>query len=959
MKKNFYKIIGVVMAAFVTPLVGVGQVTFTNTTSDLTDATKYSGVAMCVQDMNSDRLDDIVCLDNARNLYIEFQNLDGTWTSYDGPTMDNGNAWGMTAGDADDNGYGDVFSGLFGGNPDYAQANATGTSWSVSELPSYGLATQAVTLSDFDHDGDLDFFSCGDTGPSGIWENDGNGNFTYSGDDLVTMTPQNNPGWGSWDGSGNYGSTATDYDLDGDTDFYITHCRQGVSNSADPRRINQMFINDGNGNFTEDMSNANGLRLGAQCWTTDFQDVDNDGDFDAFVTNHDVDNMLLINDNNVFTNDVFASSGLDMSVGTPIQGVMRDFDNDMYVDIIVTGSDYAYYHNNGDLTFTKIDGIFGNNDMESLAIGDLNHDGFLDVYGGYANIYTSPSNTPDAVWMNDGNDNNWIAVNLQGTISNRSAVGAVVRLYGSWGVQVREVRAGELYGVTNSLQQHFGLAQNTSIDSVVVDWPVSGIHQVISNPAPNQFLTIIENQCVAPEAIITSSGPTVICAGQDLTLDAPTGAGYIYEWSTGETTASILVNTPGTYMVSVDDGNGCNSVSPALVVEVSPDETPTVTAGGDLEFCEGGAVTLTSSSASSYTWSNQETSQSISVTQPGDYSVTIQGACDTWTSSTVTVNTFAAPMPTASDVTIGTPQAVTLTATGAGTEFYWWDAPSFGNIVGIGADYTTPVLSQTTSYWVGEVHTYGGGTGDGGKDDNNPNSGQYHTNSNNYLIFDANQDFYINTVKVYADGAGTRTIELINSGGGVVQSANINIPDGESVVTLDFFVPSGTDYGLRTTGNPELWRDNDAPGVNFPYPIATYGSITGTTVTGGNADNYYYFFYDWTVSLPATTCESALEEVVVIYDTNVGISEGEGFEGLNAYPNPVDGTLFLEFGKDIDDVISLTVTDVTGKVVKSEGLNNVAAGSRHAIDMTDMTSGSYIVRIQSDKGSWTNKIMVK
>jgi len=109
-----------------------------------------------------------------------------------------------------------------------------------------------VNLADMDADGDLDFFSCGDTGPSGIWENDGSGGFTYSGDNIIPMTPTPNVDWPDWDGSGNYGSTFTDYDLDGDLDFYITHCRQGVSDPTNPTRINQMFVNDGNGNYAED-----------------------------------------------------------------------------------------------------------------------------------------------------------------------------------------------------------------------------------------------------------------------------------------------------------------------------------------------------------------------------------------------------------------------------------------------------------------------------------------------------------------------------------------------------------------------------------------------------------------------------------------------------------------------------------------------------------------------------------
>ena len=281
--KTFYKSISAIAFCCLLANAGFAQVSFTNQVSNLSDPTHYSGVAVTVNDVDNDGLDDIVILDNARDLKIEFQKMDGVWVGLNtGEEMDAGNAWGMAAGDATNNGHSDVFSGLFGGRPDYAKANANGTSYTVSELPVFGLATQCVNLADMDADGDLDFFSCGDTGPSGIWENDGNGDFTYSGDDIIPMTPT-----GGWDGSGNYGSTFTDYDLDGDLDLYITHCRQGVSSSTDERRINQLFENDGNGNYAEDFTNTNQLRIGAQSWTTDFQDMDNDGDFDAFMTHSD------------------------------------------------------------------------------------------------------------------------------------------------------------------------------------------------------------------------------------------------------------------------------------------------------------------------------------------------------------------------------------------------------------------------------------------------------------------------------------------------------------------------------------------------------------------------------------------------------------------------------------------------------------------------------------------------
>jgi len=947
MKKGFYSIH---LFAFMLAALGQAnaQVSFTNKVSALTDPTHYSGVAMTVQDANHDGMDDLIILDQGTTLKIEYQGLNGVWTSISSVTMDNSSAWGMVAGDVTNNGHSDVLSNKFGSLPDYAKANATGTAYTLLQLPTYQLATQCVNLADMDSDGDLDFFSCGDVQPSGIWENDGSGNFTYSGDDIIQMTPT-----GNWDGSGNYGSTFTDYDLDGDLDLYITHCRQGVSSSSDLRRINQMFINDGNDNYTEDFTNFNGLRIGAQSWTTDFQDFDNDGDFDAFITNHDVNNMLLENQNGVFV-DIFDGSGLDMSVGTPIQGLMRDFDNDMYVDIIVTGSSYAFYRNNGDNTFTKINNIFGNGNMESLAIGDLNHDGFLDVYGGYANIYTTPTNTPDALWINDGNDNNWIAVELTGTISNRSAVGAVVRVYGPWGMQVREVRAGESYGICNTLIQHFGLAQNTEIDSVVIDWPSSDIHQVIEDVAVNQFLSVIENQCVAPQAFITSNGPTVLCAGQSLLLDAPAGSNYSYEWSTGETTPSISIDAEGIYMVRVTDNvTGCRSVSASIQVEVSPDETPTVSVSGDLLFCEGESVTLTSSSAAAYTWSNGlGSSQSVDVTESGDYYVTITGVCDDFSSDAVTVTVLAAPAPTANDQLIPVAGSTDITASGLGTEFNWYDASTGGNLLGTGATFTTPVVTTSNTFYVEEVVSYPGVIGHGAKTNNTTTGGAYHQTTNFYLIFDVLENMTLKSVKVYAENQEVRTIYIEDSQANVIHTGAFDIPQGESRVYLtDWALAPGTDYRIRVQeANHGLWRDNSTSEVNYPYDVNGLATIT---TTNANPPQYYYYFYDWEVESASYQCVSERTPVTVTVGT-VGIEEGV-LAGMSLYPNPSNGFVNVVIPTSVEGTVSIQLMDVAGNLIET---HQVVAGTTR-LDVSNLASGVYLLKLDADNGTAVKRITVQ
>lgn len=952
MKKKLYSISFLLACCMVQ--VGMAQ-TFTNMASNLADPTHYSGVAVCVQDMNSDGLDDIVILDDARNLRIEYQGLDGTWTLYTGGTMDNGDAWSVVAGDMDNNGYGDVLSGTSSGSPDYAKANGSGTAYTINSLTGYSLFLQGSNVADIDGDGDLDYFGCADTAPSGIWENDGNGNLTYTGTSMIDMTPS------GWDGSGNYGSTFTDIDLDGDIDLYITHCRQGVSSSSDSRRINQLFVNDGNNNYTEDFTNANGLRIGAQSWTTDFQDFDNDGDFDAFITNHDVGNMLLENVNGVFT-DIFSGSGLDNTVPTPIEGVMKDFDNDMYMDILVTGSGsqtYAFYHNNGDQTFTKITGVFGNSGLYAPAVGDLNHDGFLDVYGSYATLYTNPSNTPDAVWINDGNDNNWFAVELEGTLSNRSAIGAKVWLYGPWGKQLREVRAGECYGIVNSLIQQFGLGQNTEIDSVVIDWPTSGIHQVIENPAPNQFLTVVENQCVAPQAFITSTGPTILCQGQTLDLMATTGGNYAYEWSTGATTQQITINTAGTYMVRITDldgGSGCSSVSAAVQVEVSPDETPEVTVSGDLTFCQGGSVTLSSTEASAYQWSNGlGTSQSVEVTEAGTYTVTITGVCDDFTSSDVVVDVLAAPAPTADDVMIPVAGTADLTATGVGSDFYWYDQATGGSSIGSGANFTTPVVNSTTSFYVEEVQTYGGGISYGAKTDWTAAGGAYHQSNGFYLLFDVLENMTLKSVKVYTDPNGSaadRTVYIEDANGNTIHSQTFNIPAGES--RIDFtnwdFTP-GTDYHFRVVENNNgFWRDNSASGVNFPYDVAGLATITGAN-TG--AQTYYYYYFDWEVEAEAIQCVSDRTEVVVSIGT-VGVEDGE-LVNVEVYPNPAHNYLTVKVPAEVEGSIDLRLMDATGSLVRTQ---TVASGIT-SLDVSGLANGVYVLQMNTEKGTFTRRITVE
>jgi hypothetical protein len=84
------------------------QLSFTNKVSNLNDATMYSGGPNAVQDVNGDKLDDIIVLDGARNLKFEYQRLNGSWGALEVGNTSNANAWSMVVGDVTNNGFGDV-----------------------------------------------------------------------------------------------------------------------------------------------------------------------------------------------------------------------------------------------------------------------------------------------------------------------------------------------------------------------------------------------------------------------------------------------------------------------------------------------------------------------------------------------------------------------------------------------------------------------------------------------------------------------------------------------------------------------------------------------------------------------------------------------------------------------------------------------------------------------------------
>lgn len=929
------------------------QIAFSNQTSLLQTPAHYSGVAIAVLDLNGDGLDDIARMNQGSILALELQ------TSPNQPfvhkpvaDLPGGSQWGMCAGDMDNNGYADVVAGGYQDGVKVVKFSADGATYSIQNLMNPGIFMQGVNFADINNDGWLDIFACHDDGVAKIFSNNGAGQFAFEPNwiDLTTFPTSDN--------SGNYGSVWSDFDNDNDLDLYIAKCRQGVSNSADPRRINQLFVNNGDGTYTQDTANVYGLRIGAQSWTADFGDIDNDGDFDCLVTNHDVPSMLLENDGAGHFTNIGPASGIASQItGLPIQGVFRDFDNDGFVDILIAGSEHHLLRNNGDKTFTAIPNPFDNNEMESYAVGDLNHDGFQDIYGGYAEIYTDPSNIPDALWMNQGNDNHYFGLSLRGVQSNRNGVGAKVTLYSALGIQIREVRSGESYGIQNSMLIHFGMGQITTIDSVQVRWP-SGQVDWLYNPAVDQYVVFQEGGCQVPGVTIEAAGPTVICSGQTTEISAPDGfASYL--WSSGDTTQTIQAGAAGTYSVAVSTEEGCSATSNGINITVDPVETPTLAIEGDTLFCTGGSVVLTSSEAASYLWNTGATTQSLEVTESGTYFVTTQGLCTTFNSAPQQVVVLNAALPVATPDTIVENEYALLTA--IGDSLYWYDGE--GMLVGTGSSFATPPLLENTTYYV-ENHLTTDMPDQFVGPANHEGTQLSGNQFNGALIFDCYSPCRLATVKVYTATAAVRKIDLKNSQGDVLASHTAAIPVGTSIIALNFDLPVANDLQLTTdaginqtnlgTVSPQLRRSD--VNVNYPYVMPGYINIK----TSDLANDRYYYFYNWQIDFPGVECVSDQVPVTVVVTPVSGVDPDPAFaRSLRLYPNPTGGTVQVDMEGFAGGAVQFSIRNAQGALLRTSSLSMPSGNTTQTVDLGDLPRGLYSLEWAHEKGVVVRQVAVQ
>ena len=302
----------------------------------------------------------------------------------------------------------------------------------------YGLG---VSTLDFNDDGWVDVYVANDSNPSALYINGRDGTFRDIGVTAGCAYSQ--------DGKpqAGMGVAAGDYDRNGTIDLFKTNFAGDTST---------LYANDGKG-LCEDRTFAAGIGLNTRWlgWGVGFVDLDNDGWLDLFLVNGHVYPEV----ERLKTEGAYKQRKV----------VYRNLGTGRFEDITLRL---------GPPVTTPAAG-------RGAAFADFDNDGDTDV------IVNNMHAPPDYFKLDLRGGAHWTTVKLVGTHSNRSAIGARVRLFGEGGMQVQEVRGGGSYYSQNDLRVHFGLGKSTDLNRIEVRWP-NGREEQWTEVAIDRIVTLTE-----------------------------------------------------------------------------------------------------------------------------------------------------------------------------------------------------------------------------------------------------------------------------------------------------------------------------------------------------------------------------------------------------------------------------------------------------------------------------------
>ncbi len=461
----------------------IGEVLFTDITSDA--GISFSGMSegVCVFDYNNDGFDDILFTTRGGSTIYLYKNNGGinfTNVSIESNVGQEMEARTAIAGDYDNDGDLDLFIGATIGSSKFFQNNGDGTFQDITNLTGINVNDQVRGCSwfDFNQDGYLDLYVGLLFEPNLLYKNNGDGTFIDIAQNVGATGPT---GAGIIMGLG-----AIDYNRDGYQDLYITQ---------DNYNGNILLKNE-NGIFFTDVSYSSQTNLEVMGMGIAFGDINKDGLFDFYTTNLNENSLLLNSSNGSFTDISFTSGTQDMLGSMGWGTFFFDANNDGWIDIYnnnetAFGGVYnSLMINQKNLTFSMLGpscGAIINNNGYGSAFSDFDHDGDLDM------ILVGHSSNVGSINLlrNDSENRNWVILNLQQNESNFFAIGATVELFTGNNKQLNFVSAGNGYCSQNTLDLHFGLDSNYYIDSVRVVWP-DNQDEIFKNIDVNNRNTLIK-----------------------------------------------------------------------------------------------------------------------------------------------------------------------------------------------------------------------------------------------------------------------------------------------------------------------------------------------------------------------------------------------------------------------------------------------------------------------------------
>lgn len=861
------------------PLYLFAQFDFSLEAVRLNDERLNSGATMAICDVNDDGLDDLIALDNARVPYVSYQTV-GQKSSYVVTLEEVANRrhWSMLVADVTDAPGLEIF--VFGAAGLYMlEAEGPFGPFTKTRIPSDNFLTQSASMADMDDDGDLDIFLCDDDDVNFIALNQGNGIFVET-DGVMDFTT--NP---TSDQSGNYGSMFSDFDRDGDLDFYLSKCRGGAQ-PGDVRRTNQFFIKSPGGYEQSDA--FPNLLSNAQSWAAEFIDVDNDADWDLLIVNHDAPMELYIQDENGnFTNDAEAR-GLNDFWGI-IQIVSADFDNDGDVDLFIPGNEYHFYENDGTGHFTEVKPVFANTSIGSATCGDLNNDGRMDIYSSVMKIYNNPVAASDQLlWNTTDNENHFIKFKLKSNNpDNINAIGATVEIYIDGVSQIREVRMGESYGIVKSNTLHFGIGEELRIDSFHVHWP-GGTMESFGPALFNRTHLVREGGMVmALSQLEVRSSHDVLCAGDTIYLQSPPASEY--RWNTGSTDSVIAVHEPGVYQVAIQRNGQWSNLNAYQVIS-APETKPEIVTDR-LVKCQGEALMLHAATPypGDVNWNNLFFGQSLMVSDPGEYFYRFSGDCGVQYSDTINIMDNIVMSPIYENDTVMRNERARLFSTDAST--VWTDDTTSQIILGQGNFFFIDSLMADSVLFARRQDTTAGVEEQVGLI--MPlDSSTYHDTLLAYaMYFETQHDCMLFYIEAYAEIPGYRTIIIKNRATGeVIVEKSFLMIEGQNYLQLDAPLQADQYYEIATDADENMdMLGSLSPRLLHSYDFVDYPfSNSYLTITGSNSeDAEYFYFYNWHVIGEQAICNSPWLPVYAVVDSGSAVSTLPlDADDVRVFPNP-------------------------------------------------------------------------